>query len=257
VSTPEIPTPCHPMDMKSIEYKEVTLNMSAIQRKLALLIGAALLAMAFAAPSAMGATEVRDAETGELCPPVYPEPNKVNPPTWYTNNSPQSTVPPYQSGGCTYKMRYGIATINHTYQGNIACEVNFDLHIGPDGWGYLDNFSYPQLCNGKAMWTVVTPGSRIVMPPEFQPAYPYNEFYKYDDANTDFNVSIWTANRDAMGGLSGYYGYVSMNVIDADPENSESEMTIENQVPYGGQFGGGKWVIASPQIEGRGVFFSH
>ncbi|HYJ22013.1 MAG TPA: hypothetical protein VEW07_08335, partial [Solirubrobacterales bacterium] len=94
---------------------------------MALLFGAALATMAFAAPAASAATVVKDA-AGNLCPAISP-----------------AKGGPYKSGGCTVKMTAEVNG-NPIYIGvgfhAVSCYINYTLHVGPDGNGILDEFSH-------------------------------------------------------------------------------------------------------------------
>jgi hypothetical protein len=101
-----------------------------------------------------------------------------------------------------------------------ACNINYDLHVGPDGWGYANNFQFNNCGTG---WSAV---NRVVMP---KGVNPYGLFTAAN-ANTDFN-SYWSVNRYP----STYDAYVSLDVTSA-----ANPFRIANQ-RGGSSFGGGLW----------------
>lgn len=202
-------------------------------RKLVLLTALVAAIMAMAATTAVAATEVRDAN-GQLCAPVVPAINTSNPPV---NYGVPGSPPPYSyvSGGCTVHMTALTPTKMYQHQQMVDCRINFDLHIGPDGWGYADHFVYQNAnyCNYPTNWT--TPGSRIVMPRNVNP----NGFYFASNANTDFNVEMYAErNHPANAVRMGFRGFVSLDVTQGNP------LAITNQLlnnPFGTGWTGGSW----------------
>lgn len=178
-------------------------------RKLALLAALVVASMAMTATTASAATVVKDS-AGQLCPAVSPAIDQSNPFVYLFN------PPTYQSGGCTVHMQASGATT----MGAQLCNINYDLHVGPDGWGYANNFQFNNCGTG---WSTV---NRVVMP---KGVNPYGLFTAAN-ASTDFN-SYWVVNRYP----STYDAYVSLDVTTANP------FRVVNQ-RAGSSFGGGSWL---------------
>jgi hypothetical protein len=193
--------------------------MSSIQRRLALLIGAALLAMAVAAPGAM-AMEVRDAETEELC-------SEVSPPVKHEVWSKQS----YESGGCTVHM----TAINEpTYFMTVLggpidqCYVGYDIHVGPDGWGFVDGFEYGEYGAGSGAgcwWWKMRPTNLV--PAGSGGSWPHA------NSDTDFNFFAYAEKPNAIAN----YQFVSLDATESNP------LLLDNQLNAAPQqfFSGGQW----------------
>jgi len=203
-------------------------------RKLALMTTTAVAALAMVATTAQAATEVRDAASGQLCPAVLPAINKASPPVGYGT---PGVAPPYAyaSGGCTVHLTATSPTKMYQHMQMVDCSIDFDLHIGPDGWGYADRFVYRNLgyCNYPTGWT--TPGSRIVMPPNVNP----NGWYFARDSDTDFNVEMYAERAHPAGSTRlGFRGFVSLEITQSNP------LGIGNQLmsnPFGTGWTGGSW----------------
>jgi hypothetical protein len=184
-------------------------------RKLALLTAAALAVMAISATTASAATEVRDAATGQLCSNVSPAINKASPPVGYRDTGTPTyggTQPqPYQSGGCTIRVLAVSNAWTSVKEPNGTpklCAVRYTLHIGPDGWGYADNFVWTDYPGSNPCTSWRTPGSRIVMPRSVAPTIFGTPVYTAIDAATDFNMEMWA--RDGFG--NNHHGYLSLDV---------------------------------------------
>jgi hypothetical protein len=214
--------------------------MSSIQRRFALLIGAALVVAAFAAPSAM-AMEVRDAE-GSLCSAVSPAINKADPFSALMYGSA------YQSGGCTVHMESvggdaGKTKVSLPNGRTNICTVSYDIHIGPDGWGYATNFQYsdwdPIWGESCVAWQGGPSGganSQVVAPKGVNPS----GLFSGENAATDFN-GIVKANR-IWNGLK----YTLADPISFDASvlagEEESELfRLDNQLTSGSSKLGGGW----------------
>ena len=192
-------------------------------RKLALLAVTAIAALAMTAATANAATVVKNAN-GVLCPPVVPAIDHstdqkalmayINPAT-------------YQSGGCTVRMISTGSTTIRPYQ--TVCNIDYTLHIGPDGWGYATQFKYRNCTN-----PYTASGTRVVGPVE---SNPYGWFTSAN-ANTDFNTR-WMALNGS--GATGAVGDLSLDVT------SSSTMTITNQ-RLTGEISQGAWAGLDPKL---------
>jgi hypothetical protein len=154
-------------------------------RKFALLATAVIAALALTATAASATPiQVRNASTGQLCPAVSPAINAGN-----ANAFSTSAI--YASGGCTVQMwTYASETIQY---GGLAgmdarCYTTYDLHVGPDGYGWANNFVYQS--GGSCSPTMTEcAGSRTIAPPDFDSAnFPGDEF-GYSNASTELNVA--------------------------------------------------------------------
>jgi hypothetical protein len=143
-------------------------------RKLALLTTMVIAVMAMTAASASAATQVRNS-AGTLCPAVSPAINA-------TNAGFNSTTRNYVSGGCTVHLT-GATTVYpaNSSSPSVNCNVAFDVHIGPDGWGYADNHVY----SGCAGVTACA-GDRLIAPRSY--TGPGFTVFTYTDAATDLNM---------------------------------------------------------------------
>jgi hypothetical protein len=192
-------------------------------RKFALLAVVAIAAMAMAATTASAATQVRDAN-GVLCPPVVPaidHSTTQKAVEAYLNPNPAT----YQSGGCTARMVSTGSTTNRSFY-NESCHISYTLHIGPDGWGYANQFNYSSCLGGP--WT--PSATRVVGPVEAN----YGLFTS-GNANTDFNT-YWRATRFSSQVAS---GGLSLDVTALSP------MRIANQ-RLTGDFSKGAWQSLDP-----------
>ena len=188
-------------------------------RKLALAATLAVASMAMTATTALAATQVRDADTGQLCPPVSPTINPASPPF--------ASTPAYQSGGCTIHMTASDADLDRTDMAHRnklpnRCTIDYDIHVGPDGWGYANNFQYFDSGSTSPCgnWAPYGSGSHVLAPPSFMPgAWPYA------NASTDFNT-VWTATwtGDSVGSGS---NFLSLDVTQGNP------LVIRNQKTTG------------------------
>jgi len=202
--------------------------MISLRRNLALLVGACLILMGSLSSTAMAATEVRDAETGELCPPVSPAINTASP------MGALISPPKYESGGCTVKIS---ADANSTVVGGYnSCEITYDIHIGPDGWGYADNFVYTSRAPmGCLFWKTIR---SVLAPPEaIGPTIPSlpKALFPQSNAATDF-YTYWTARTGTGKELSGWLSF-DVKTSDAAPEYP---FRMDNQATTG-NFIGGQW----------------
>jgi hypothetical protein len=216
-------------------------------RKLAILTALAVAAMAMTATSAMAATEVRDAATGQLCSNVSPAINKTSPPVVYRNTGTpsQGTQPsPYLSGGCTTKLTMTAVMTSVRQPGwsePRQCNVSYDLHLGPDGWGYANNFVWGSSGANCSSWR--TPGSRIVMPKAVTPTFGGMPLYTAADAATDLNMELWAT--DALG--NNHHGFLSLDVYVPQPGQPfyGASLIVKNQQTtssfLGHGFQGGYW----------------
>lgn len=216
-------------------------------RKPTLLATLVIAAMAMTATTALAATEIRNADTYELCPEVSPAIDKENPPTWYGH--PYQEQYEYESGGCTVHLTQNISspTTLVGYWGAEQCRFDYVIHVGPDGWGYADNFQH---AHDYCVEHFYTPGSRILMPPDVNPG---NEFPAVD-GDTDFNVELnaWFLHPTAGYGSFSGPGFASLDVTNSDP------LTVDNQLDvhpvYGIHLTEGSWE-ADP--EDPGLIITH
>jgi len=148
-------------------------------RKLALLTTMVVAVLAMTAASATAATQVRTS-SGTLCSPVSPAINA-------SNVGFQSTTRNYISGGCTVRMNGSVNIHYSPYYESVktTCNVAFDAHIGSDGWGYADNYTYTN-CNGGVTATPCA-GDRYIAPPSYAGG-PFGTGFVYKDAATDLNT---------------------------------------------------------------------
>lgn len=230
-------------------------------RKLALLITMAVAAFAMTATSAMAAMEVRDAATGNLCSAVVPAINKQSPPVIYgpTGNPTQGTYPgDYVSGGCTLHMVTAAPVTMVTMMGSQGqCALTYDIHVGPDGWGYVTGAFWPAgspyVCNGP--WS--SQGrARVLMPGDVRPTLNGTQLYTAANSSTDFNVELYA--RDASN-----YPHLGNASLDAyvpspgGPGYGTTSLVIDNQrltpsVMTQG-FKGGRWFASGS----AGVTITH
>ena len=204
----QIPDAMSPMGVSPLDIQEVTPVKSTIQRRFALLVGGALLAMAFVAPSAMATTVVKDPATGQLCPEVSPP---LNPQTEQEKATALFAPPAYVSGGCTVHLTTKAGTalpivkLSPTWQ-EPCVSVSYDIHVGPNGWGYVNNFKFSG-CYFQSAFTTWKP-SYSLAPGDFNPA----GVFPASNAETDFNT-IWGI-RKGEGGVT---AYVSLNATQSSP----------------------------------------
>ena len=216
--------------------------MRKIQRRFLVLAGAALAVMATAAPAA-SAMEVRDAN-GALCPAVSPAIDK-------TNVISSSLNPPkYQSGGCTVHMTPNVSGDNEgeTFMrwgtGNTdRCKITYDLHIGPDGWGYATGHTYAagnfSVCGS---WSpLASYPSRVIVPGNVNPAFGAGKFFSAANAETEFNSS-WAGVRKTATGEANGSGNLSLNVTKASPLTMDNQFTGTGFTYGNGSYARGSWV---------------
>jgi hypothetical protein len=202
-------------------------------RKLALLTTLIIAAMAMTATTASAAIEVTDPDSGELCSEVSPAINAGN-------ANLLSTTTNYSSGGCSVhlssaeqtRIRWGA---NSIYS---PCNVQFDAHIGPDGWGLANNFSYS--CSGGTAVTACA-GSRVIAPASYNPyIYGTTLAFPFANASTDLNV--------AMCGIPQFVGS-QWGLMSIDVTQAGATTLWDNQQDAAGgngfnQFHQGKWANA-------------
>jgi hypothetical protein len=185
---------------------------SNIQRKLALLIGAALALAAFAAPSAMGATQVKNAATGQLCPETVPAAPKTE--TEKQNFMSVGKTPTYVSGGCTITLQQ-LEGVELQYPGSSSwtgcAQSTYRIHIGPSGWGYADSFLFN--CSIENWYAVGA--SQPIAPVEYTMGGAIPFFWKNINAETDFNALFRV--QPSGWGEAVTNGYASLNVTQALP----------------------------------------
>ncbi len=180
-------------------------------RKLALLTTTVIAALAMTASSAFAATEVLDPNTGEPCEAVTPAINA-------SNAGLLSTSRNYESGGCTLELETYGQRINYGYSSTThysTCQVSFQAHVGPDGWGYADNFSYTG-CSAGTFNSCA--GDRLIAPRSYTGyTNQFAPYYSYTDANTDLNIEL-CSNSPSYGVTS--WGLASMDITDAGSEST-------------------------------------
>jgi len=170
-------------------------------RKLALLTTTAVAALALTATSASAATQVRDAQ-GNLCPAVSPAINA-------TNAAPGSTTRNYVSGGCTLRMNSTAVNGHRIYVDSapnyVDCQSQFDIHVGPDGWGYAENLGYSNCVGGGQ--PLQCAGDRLIAPAEYVGPNSFLRVFRFADAATDLNIEL-------CGSYAGStrWGYASMDI---------------------------------------------
>jgi hypothetical protein len=187
--------------------------MSSIQRKLALLIGAALLVLAFAAPSAM-AVQISDPETGEPCPAVSPAINKANP------TAAALSTKGYESGGCTVQMTAVAPTWVEWIGYGQNCYIDYQVHLDAEGWGYASNFVYNG-CSWGPRW------DQTILPAEVAPS----SMFKVDQ-NTDF-VTYWQAQRMVGGFQRNSAQGTSLSVTAEEPLSIQNQTGGTYPIRYG------------------------
>lgn len=187
---------------------------STIQRRFALLIGAALAISAFAAPSAFAVTQVKSAATGQLCP----ETNPPAPVTEQEKNDWVQTPKPYVSGGCTVYQRQMTDTYLAGWYGWERAQVSFKIHVGPSGWGLIDNASVTwsstnllRVDPDKKTWSLA--------PVDYKPAWA-SFFFPEANAQTDFN-SAWSL----ISGTYKFKAYPSFDVTQGNPLQMKNQTT--------------------------------
>jgi hypothetical protein len=174
-------------------------------RRFALLAGAALAISAFAAPAAFGATEVRNAETEELCPEVQPpiEPVEGAGATSWLFGSGHK----YESGGCTVRV-YGtgvVAAAHSNGNNKDYCNYEMTVRVGPDGWGYVDSTKF---WSCTFYTTQECAGDRIVAPAEYNPVFLGGKgIFKYANASTDLNLAFCANLPTFAGNYQGLTSY--------------------------------------------------
>jgi len=188
--------------------------------------------MAFAAPGAMGATVVKDATTGELCSAVSPAINKGDPMQAFSK--PQA----YQSGGCTVHMSYNPSyPTEMVYSGagiKKSCFLTYDLHIGPDGWGYLNNLQWlqtPSQSCGEWKPYGTGSGSFTVGPGDVNPS----KIFTAANQNTEFNSLLIAEGNGQFGWANTFFRGVSLDATAANP------LQLTNQLTTSGSFSSGRW----------------
>ena len=194
--------------------------MQSTKRMLALVLGAALATMAFGAASASAATVIKDS-SGNLCSEVKPSPKLgSNPFEMFT------TSRNYESGGCSVHL---VSVGGNVGPWGSVCKSEFDARIGPDGWGYLDNFKYTS-CEGTPAETCA--GDRIVAPVEYNP----NGLFKYSNAQTDLNIILCAKQ---VGNT--YWGFSSFDVQEIPGGQGWANQTPSPQGSY--YYHTGVWVV--------------
>jgi hypothetical protein len=191
--------------------------MSKIQRRFALLISAALLALAVTAPSAVAATTVK-ALNGTACPAVSPAVSSE-----YKNSFgfAASYNAAYTSGGCTvhvtsYDMDHIIG--KYAFGPSNRCRSAFDVHVGPDGWGYANNFVFTN-CTYPTTLPAAAFRTRVIAPAEF---LENTSSFPEDDAATDLKMSM----RAAVNFASGPQEYTGVFSVDVDTYNAVTQRQI-------------------------------
>jgi hypothetical protein len=195
-------------------------------RKLALTAITALAALAMTATTASAAVTVTNS-AGQPCSQVSPAINKANPAAALFSTAS------YQSGGCTVHMSSVLnqQTIIRSSNGLYDyCYINYDLHIGPDGWGYANNVAYSGSANCSAWQS--TYNSYTVLPGDVNP----NGLFTQANADTAFNVR-----QNAHRSISGYNeftsGYVSLDSTASAPLALQNQLAINPLKSYSG----GRW----------------
>ena len=193
--------------------------MKRTKRMLALLVGAALATMAFGAASASAATVVKDAKTGQLCSAVKPAINTSAEPFSLLTSKTLN----YESGGCTVHLTGGGYVTGFAFQADNSCSSEFDVHIGPDGWGYIDNVKYYEC---TYIQTKPCAGDRLVAPVEYNPTLFGGKAFKYANAETDLNVSL-------CSNLTGdHWGFASFDVTNIVGGHGWKIQQSEPQEPW-------------------------
>jgi hypothetical protein len=191
--------------------------MLTIKRRFALLLPVALLAMASLASSASATTTVKDL-SGKSCSAVSPA---ITPPAnslvfmW-------GARPTYSSGGCTVHVEtYGAVHTLGKYSSGPTnwCKSSFDAHVGPNGWGYANNFVYN--CEFP---TTACPRTEYIAPAEYNP----EKLFAYSNAATDLQMSF-CGNVSFDGTPTSYYGAVSMDIAAYGAEGLESQIWTNQQ----------------------------
>jgi hypothetical protein len=194
-------------------------------RRIALLTTMAIAVLAMTVSSAFAA-QARDG-SGQLCPAVSPAINKAN------AFNAMVTPATYQSGGCTIRMSSlvtGGQSTQIVLSDNVPrhCWVKYDLHIGPDGWGYATHFTYT---NGSNCIGLTSIGDRVVVPGDVA---VNSGFFNTDNANTDFNLIAATR----WGPTAQALAYVSLDAVASNP------LKLNNQRAYNmsANWSGGSWI---------------
>jgi len=208
--------------------------MLTIKRRFALLFPLALVAMALMASSASAATAVKDL-SGTSCSAVSPAI------TDKTSAAAIFSTTNYVSGGCTVHVKTAVGSWHSVGRDPYTNEINhctseFDAHVGPDGWGYANNFVYT--CEQGPMTSASA--SRMIMPPEYNPS----KMFPYDNAATDLQLSMFV-NQIKYGFTQNYTGLVSFDIGAYDGVAQTQTWTNQQSVEPSNEFGRavsfGKW----------------
>jgi hypothetical protein len=213
---------------------------SSIQRRFAVLPLLALVVAGMMASSASAATVVKDGKTKALCSNVVPALQPKTPEEEY--NALYGT-PAYQSGGCTVHMTGEASSPSVFHFGpwnfEMPCRVDYDIHVGPEGWGYANNFQYIVVGGLHPCRARPARDSYAVVPGDSNPF----GLFTAADANTELNMYPQVEINTGVEWVLTEYGPASLDISAIGCKFAWEKCTSKatNQYVGGNQFSGGKW----------------